>query len=59
MLAMNGLELATTVYALSPETRILYHLSENDIVKGAFAEESQVAFLPKLFTGARASAQSP
>ncbi|HXF93740.1 MAG TPA: response regulator [Nitrospiraceae bacterium] len=41
MPAMNGLELATKVHALSPKTRILY-LSENDIVKGAFAEESQV-----------------
>ncbi|MEW6247430.1 MAG: response regulator [Nitrospirota bacterium] len=51
MPAMNGLELATKVHALSPETRILY-LSENYIVKGGFAEEPEVAFLPKPFTGA-------
>ncbi len=55
MPAMNGLELATKVHTLSPETRILY-LSENYIVKGGLAEEPEVAFLPKPFTG-RAGAQ--
>jgi|GEM_PF-5351659 response regulator RpfG family c-di-GMP phosphodiesterase len=42
MLAMNGLELATKVQALSPATRILPYIIGKHIANGGLAEESEV-----------------